>query len=364
MNILNIKKNVMGLLFLSLGALQAADPAQDAYSRAEQAEVIAAVAKFPANLYKGRFSQEIKWAMRAAHAGLALHNKPDDRQQHNKFWLLWSLVNISSLIAERANIFPALEQEPESAFEQELGQKPEQKPEQKYESPEDTLLALEQMANGFTQDKEQSNQNPNQPSFNQALAQYIKTSPLLLIARKSILPALESGLAVYCATNKDDTDAGRRKRIRAQALCSIVMALSEYMNAHPKSLESGINLALVVLGVLKACDDFFIYDPAKKHVRFAPEEREIRRVWQPGLRIEPRGVVPIYPALRLGPDMGRAPLGRVRLRAEERRRLRRDDIPRVVRLPDLDQRLAELMDDDDDDFPFIYPQALGEAGLV
>ena len=116
-------KNILvGFLFLLTGnvsSVQAAAHADKPYSTAEYAECVAGIAKFPANLYKGRYAQEIKWASRAAHAGLAWHNKPDDRQHHNQFWLFWSLVNLSSLLVERASSLPifsgASEEESEDA---------------------------------------------------------------------------------------------------------------------------------------------------------------------------------------------------------------------------------------------------------
>jgi len=280
----NMGRNlVIGLLFLSIilsitGNVSLVQAAGDSYRPSEYAEIAAGIAKLPANIYKGRFSEEIKWASRAAHAGIAVHNKPDDRQHHNKFWLFWSLVNLSSLLAERAStlsIFSGANDE---------------------DSEDTKIAALEQLENmtnkvvtGALAKSSELATTPEDAGLSEKLSAYLKSSPLLAMARTTILPALESGLAVYCATNNENTPAGKRKRIRAQALCSIVMTLSEYINANPDSLESDMYLAFVFLSVLKACDDFFIYDPVvEQRQQQARVAAEAARVAAQAARRPPR----------------------------------------------------------------------------
>jgi len=254
-----IKNYVTGLLFVSITISNYQIIRAD--DTAEYAELFAGCAKFPTGLYTGKFAEEILWASRATHAGLALHNKPNDRQHHNKFWLFFSLVNLSALLAERAStlsIFSGFSGvSPEELELQELEQLAAKT--DKHDNPDQVKQDIKQDAKQDIKEEELS--------FQEKIKAYLKSSPLLALARATILPALESGLAVYCATNRDNTPIAKRNRARAQALCSIVMMLSEYVKKHPESLESDIYLAFVYLSVLKACDDFFVYDPIAEQQR-------------------------------------------------------------------------------------------------
>jgi len=221
------------------------------YRSWEIAEMVAAIAKLPCNIasrydlekttVKGTALHILKATARAVHAGIAIHNKPNDRQFHNNFWLGYSIGNI---IADLIHVTSLVKEDDEAEISQLLQEtQNNQKPEAAQEL---TIEASEDMKN--------------------------RVAEFLRKARTLILPAIESGLGVYCAVNNGNSPVDKKKRIRAQAICSIVIALSEYLDFPCKGVEADIQAAIVILSVLKACDDFFIYDPVEEHAR------EVRRI--------------------------------------------------------------------------------------